>query len=240
MSHRVFLLFLVGLPVWAPAKESAVLSPRDKTSYAVGVDLARNFQRLKLELNMEQVIRGIKDASGGKKLLLSDAELRGIMSAYQVELMQRSARIAQEVGAENKKAGEAFLAENKTKPGVVTLPSGLQYRVLKAGEGRKPTDSDLVEVHYRGTLLDGTEFDSSYAHGKPGLFALNSVIVGWKEALKLMPEGSKWELFIPPELAYGQRGAGREIGPNSTLRFEIELLGVRSPEVPPASPEPPK
>jgi FKBP-type peptidyl-prolyl cis-trans isomerase FklB len=130
-------------------------------------------------------------------------------------------------GEENKKAGEAFLAQNKGKQGVVTLPSGLQYKILKAGNGKKPTENDTVECNYRGTLINGTEFDSSYRRGQPATFGVGQVIPGWREALQLMPVGSKWELYVPPDLAYGERGAGRDIGPNSTLVFEVELLGIQ-------------
>jgi FKBP-type peptidyl-prolyl cis-trans isomerase FklB len=149
------------------------------------------------------------------------------MRTFQAELRQRQAVARTKAAEDNKKQGNAFLAENKTKEGVVTLPSGLQYKILKAGGGKTPTDADTVECHYRGTLLNGTEFDSSHLTGKPATIKVTAVIPGWKEALKLMPVGSKWQLFIPPQLAYGERGAGHEIGPNATLLFEVELLAIK-------------
>jgi FKBP-type peptidyl-prolyl cis-trans isomerase FklB len=149
------------------------------------------------------------------------------MRTFQTELRDKQQAKRKAEGDENLKAGEVFLAENRKKEGVVTLPNGLQYKILKAGGGRKPTEADTVEVNYRGTLIDGTEFDSSYKRGKPVTFKVTGVIKGWTEALKLMPVGSKWQLFIPPQLAYGERGAGQAIGPNATLIFEIELLAIK-------------
>ena len=138
----------------------------------------------------------------------------------------KQAAASKRAAEENKKAGAAFLAENKGKEGVVTLPSGLQYKILKAGDGKKPTDADTVECHYRGTLIDGTEFDSSYARAAGEVHARRGMIAGWREALKLMPVGSKWQLFVPPQLAYGEKGTGRHVGPNATLVYEMELLKV--------------
>ncbi len=172
-------------------------------------------------------MKAIKDVLSGEKLLMSEAELRSTMRTFQAELRQRQAVARTKAAEDNKKQGDAFLAENKTKEGVVTLPSGLQYKILKAGDGKTPTDADTVECHYRGTLINGTEFDSSHLTGKPATFKVTAVIPGWKEALKLMPVGSKWQLFIPPQLAYGERGAGHEIGPNATLVFEVELLAIK-------------
>jgi FKBP-type peptidyl-prolyl cis-trans isomerase len=149
------------------------------------------------------------------------------MIAFQSDLMKKQSQGKQTAAEENKKTGEAFLAENKKKDGVVALPSGLQYKILKAGKGKKPTDGDKVECHYRGTLIDGTEFDSSYRRGEPATFPVNGVIAGWTEALKLMPVGSKWQLFVPSQLAYKEHGAGADIGPNATLIFEVELLGIK-------------
>lgn len=155
------------------------------------------------------------------------------MSAFQNELKEKQTAAIKNIGEANQKAGEAFLADNAKKTGVVTLPSGLQYKIIKQGDGKIPTESDTVECNYRGTLIDGTEFDSSNRIGKPVQFKVGSVIPGWQEALKLMPAGSKWQLYIPPQLAYGERGAGREIGPNSTLIFEVELISVQSGDVAP-------
>ncbi len=158
---------------------------------------------------------------------MSDEEMRTVMTAYQKEISQKQAEAAKIAAEKNKKEGDAFLAANKAKEGVITLPSGLQYKILKEGNGKKPTDADTVQVHYRGTLIDGTEFDSSIKRGQPASFPVKQIIPGWREALKLMPVGSKWQLFIPPELAYGARGAGGDIGPNATLIFEVELLAIK-------------
>ena len=159
---------------------------------------------------------------------MTEESLRKTMVTYQTELRQKQARARQAALVNNKKAGDAFLAQNKTKEGVVTLPSGLQYKVLKAGTGRKPADADTVECHYRGTFINGTEFDSTYG-GQPAAFKVQEGggIPGWREALKLMPVGSKWQLFLPAELAFGERGTSRGIEPNATLIFELELIAVK-------------
>ncbi len=209
---------------------------KSTVSYGIGVDLGRNFKRLDLDIDLDQLAKGLKDAYTGKKLSVPDNELRNIMSAYQNELKVKQAAAIKNIGAANQKAGEAFLAENAKKDGVVTLPSGLQYKVIKQGDGKKPTETDTVECNYRGTLIDGTEFDSSNRVGKPVEFKVGSIIPGWQEALKLMPVGSKWQLFIPPQLAYGERGAGRDIGPNATLLFDVELLGIQAGEETPSKP----
>ncbi|HWR73002.1 MAG TPA: FKBP-type peptidyl-prolyl cis-trans isomerase [Nitrospirota bacterium] len=199
---------------------------KDKVNYAIGVNFIGNIKRQGIDIDLDLVIQGMKDAHTGGKLLLTDDELRKAISKYQVAARQKRSQVGSKVAEESKKAGVAFLAENKKKEGIVALPSGLQYKVHKTGEGKKPTDADTVECHYRGTLINGAEFDSSYRSGKPATFKMSEVIPGWSEALKLMPVGSKWQLFIPPQLAYGERGGGR-IGPNTTLIFEIELLGIK-------------
>ena len=208
---------------------------KKKVSYGIGVDIGRNFKRLGLDIDLDVLAKGLKDANSGKKLDLSEDELRNVMSAYQNVLKQKQFIALKTVGEANQKAGDAFLAENARKEGVVTLPSGLQYKILKKGDGRQPSEADTVACNYRGTLLDGTVFDSSYSTGKPALFKVGGVIPGWQEALKLMPVGSKWQIFIPPQLAYGLRGAGRDIGPNATLVFEVELIDVQSDEAKPAT-----
>jgi FKBP-type peptidyl-prolyl cis-trans isomerase FklB len=207
--------------------EDALKTPKEKLSYGIGADLGRNLKRLGVEIDADTLVKGLNDALSGVKPLMSDEEIGATLNALQEQIRRKQVQIAAAAADENKKAGEAFLAQNKGKDGVVTLPSGLQYKILKAGNGNKPTEKDTVECNYRGTLLNGNEFDSSYRRGQPATFGLTAVIPGWKEALQLMPVGSKWQLFIPPELAYGERGAGREIGPNATLIFEVELLAIK-------------
>jgi UDP-GlcNAc:undecaprenyl-phosphate/decaprenyl-phosphate GlcNAc-1-phosphate transferase len=219
-------VLLLSAPVCA-GDEPVLKTQKDKVSYGIGVDMARNFKLQGIEFDAEILMKGFKDQSSGGKLLMPEDDIRATLNAYQSEMMQKRAQAMKVAGEENKKIGDAFLAENKNKEGVVALPSGLQYRILKAGDGRKPTDADMVECHYRGALINGTEFDSSYRTGKPVTFKVTGLIAGWTEALKLMPAGSKWQLFIPPLLAYGERGAGRDIGPNATLIFELELLSVK-------------
>jgi FKBP-type peptidyl-prolyl cis-trans isomerase len=170
--------------------------------------------------------RGLKDGLAGGKTLLTDAEAQTVLTDMQKEMRDKQQAKQQAEGAANKKEGEAFLAANKGKEGVVTLPSGLEYKILKAGTGAKPTAGDSVVCNYRGTLINGTEFDSSYKRGQPTTFPVGGVIKGWTEALQLMPVGSKWQLFVPSDLAYGERGAGADIGPDTTLIFEVELLSI--------------
>jgi len=209
------------------AGEPPVLkTPKDKISYGIGVDVGRNFKRLGIDLDVDLLVKALRDTLTGEKLLLSEDELRATMNAFQAELRQKQVQATRVAALENKREGDAFLAENRKKDGVVALPSGQQYKVLKAGDGKKPTEADTIECNYRGTLVNGTEFDSSRA-GQPATFKVAGVIPGWREALALMPVGSKWQLFIPPQLAYGERGAGRDIGPNATLVFELELLAIK-------------
>jgi len=159
---------------------------------------------------------------------MTEAEAQAVLTQLQADMRKKQEEKAQQAGEANQKEGEAFLAANKSKPGVVTLPSGLQYKILKEGTGPKPTATDSVVCNYQGTLINGTEFDNSYKRGEPATFPVNGVIKGWTEALQLMPVGSKWQLFVPADLAYGPRGAGADIGPNSTLIFEVELLSIKA------------
>lgn len=214
-------------PSPAPAAESPLKTEKDKVSYAIGMNIGANFKRQGIDVDPALFMQGLKDSSSGGKTLLTEQEERAVLTQFQGELRAKMEEKAKEAAETNKKEGDAFLAANKLKQGVVTLPSGLQYKILKEGTGPKPTAGDTVECNYRGTLINGTEFDSSYKRGQPAKFPVTGVIKGWTEALQLMPVGSKWQLFIPPDLAYGERGTpGGEIGPNSTLIFEVELLNI--------------
>jgi FKBP-type peptidyl-prolyl cis-trans isomerase FklB len=209
------------------APSSALATPKEKSSYALGMNIGRGLVHQSIDVDTASLLRGLKDTLSGSKPLLSDEEAQAALSQLQNEVQAKEQIAMQKAGEENMKEGETFLAENKTKEGVVVLASGLQYKILTQGTGPKPTASDTVVCNYRGTLINGTEFDSSYKRGQPASFAVNQVIRGWTEALQLMPVGSKWQLFIPPDLAYGPRGAGGVIGPNSTLIFDVELISIK-------------
>ena len=201
---------------------------KDKISYAIGVNIGKSMRKDTVDVDPAIFSRGMKDALAGGKLLLTDDEMKASLTKLQTELRTRQELAMQKAGDINKKAGDDFLAQNKIKEGVVALPDGLQYKILKEGNGPKPAATDSVVCNYRGTLLDGTEFDSSYKRGQPATFLVSGVIKGWTEAVQLMPVGSKWQLFIPADLAYGNRGAGADIGPNATLIFEVELLSIQN------------
>jgi FKBP-type peptidyl-prolyl cis-trans isomerase FklB len=200
---------------------------KEKQSYAMGMNLGLGLHRADMTLDPALLARGLRDAQNGTKTALTEDEMRTAVQQFQSQVRQKMQASAQEQGASNRKAGQGFLEANKTKAGVVTLPDGLQYKILKEGDGPKPTASDTVKCNYIGTLIDGKEFDSSSKHGGPASFPVSGVIKGWTEALELMPVGSKWELYIPADLAYGDRGAGQDIGPGETLIFDIELLGIQ-------------
>src|SRR5512146_626679 len=211
----------------AGAEEMPVLkTQKEMVSYGIGVNIAKSFKKDDVEFDMDLLVRGMRDGLAGDKLLMPEKDIRKVMNAFQGELRRKEMANHQVQAEENKKKGEAFLAENKTRDGVMTLPSGVQYKVLKAGDGKKPTDGDTIECYYRGTLLNGTEFTSTEP-GKPATLKVEILPDGWKEALKLMPKGSKWQIFIPSQLAYGQRGVGSDIGPNETLIFEVALLDIK-------------
>lgn len=224
MVTAVFILAAVS----AGAQDKPSLKDRkEKISYIIGMEMGANFKKQSIDIDPDILAKGIKDGLSGASPLLSQQEAREIMTAFEKEIRARQEAAQKAAGEKNKKEGEAFLAENKKKEGVKTLPSGLQYKVIKPGNGKKPQLTDTVTTHYRGTLIDGTEFDSSYRRGKPATFPVNGVIPGWKEALQLMEVGAKWQLFIPPNLGYAERGAGRVIGPHATLIFEVELISIQ-------------
>ncbi len=216
----------------APAPPLVLKTDKDKQSYAIGMNIGKSIHRDGVDVDPNILLRGMKDALAGGKTVLTDDEAKAVMTNLQAEMRKQQAEKAQVAGETNKKAGDAFLAENKTKDGVVTLPSGLQYKILTEGTGPKPAATDTIVCNYKGTLLDNTEFDSSYSRKQPLTIPVGGVIKGWTEALQLMPVGSKWQLFIPSDLAYGPQAKG-PIGPNSTLIFEVELLSIQ-PKVEPA------
>jgi FKBP-type peptidyl-prolyl cis-trans isomerase FklB len=218
------------------ADNAPLQTQRDKMSYALGMDIGRNITNQQIQINPDILAAGIKAVVTGAKPQLSENEVKEAMDAFRNEMMaKRQERLKQQAertkaqGETNKKEGEAWLAENKTKEGVVTTPSGLQYKPYTTGTGRKPSATDTVVTHYRGTLINGQEFDSSYRKSEPVTFRVDQVIKGWQEALQLMPVGSKWKLFIPSDLAYGEQGQAPRIPPHSPLIFDIELLGIKDP-----------
>lgn len=199
---------------------------KDKISYSIGMDVGKSIQKQKIDINPDFFLTGLKDGLTNKYSLMTEDEVRQTLLAIQTEILERQNTEMKAMASKNLTDGEKFLADNKKQKGIVTLPSGLQYRVIKNGTGESPKATDTVTTHYRGKLIDGTEFDSSYSRGEPARFAVNAVIPGWTEALQIMKPGAKWELFIPPKLAYGENGIGQIIGPNSTLIFEVELMSV--------------
>jgi len=216
-------------PSASPA--AALKDDKDKVSYALGMRMAlelKGLRRMSIDFDPNLVAQGLKDALSGGKTLMTDDERVAVLTQLQKDLANKEQQVRQEMAETNQKEGEAFLAANKTKEGVVTLASGLQYKVLTQGTGPKPTLNDTVVCNYRGTFINGKEFDSSYKRGQPSTFSVVRVIRGWTEALQLMPVGSKWQLFIPSSLAYGDRGHGQDIEPNTTLIFEIELLSIEA------------
>lgn len=223
MYAKVLPLILFSISSLALAEEAALSTPKQKLSYTVGYQIGQSIKRQGLEVDTDVVGQAIKDVMTDAQPKLKPEEMQAAVQAHQQASTQKRAAQA----GENKKTGEAFLAANKKKEGVVTLPSGLQYKVITEGKGKKPKPTDTIVANYRGTLIDGKEFDSSYKGGQPATFPVNAVIKGWQEILPMMPEGSKWQVFIPSELAYGEAGAGADIGPNATLIFDIELISVK-------------
>jgi FKBP-type peptidyl-prolyl cis-trans isomerase FklB len=213
---------------------TALTTSKQKASYAIGMNWGTGLHRQAIDVDTASLLQGMKDGLAGGKTLLTEDEARAALMQLQKEMQEKQQAKAAAEGEANKKEGEAFLAANKSKEGVVTLPSGLQYKILTPGTGPKPTATDSVVCNYKGTLINGTEFDSSYKRGEPATFPVTGVIKGWTEALQLMPVGSKWQLFIPSDLAYGARGTpGGPIGPNATLIFEVELMSIKDKNPPP-------
>lgn len=206
----------------------AFKNQKEKASYALGMNWGDILRSQSVDVDQNLLIQGLKDALAGSKTLMTEDEARAAITQLQADIRIKQEEKQKQAALSNKTEGEAFLAANKTKEGVVTLPSGLQYKILAPSAGPKPTTSDTVVCNYRGTLINGAEFDSSYKRGQPATFPVGGVIKGWTEALQLMPVGSKWQLFIPSDLAYAERGAGRDIGPNATLIFEVELISIQA------------
>jgi FKBP-type peptidyl-prolyl cis-trans isomerase FklB len=221
------IILLVGQAFGAD--EQFLKSQKDKVSYTIGISSGKNLMQQSIDIDPDIMARGLKDGLSGGTTLLTEQEMREVMTAFRKEMAVKQLETIAEI---NKKAGEAFLAENRKREGVKTLPSGLQYQVLREGKGKSPKLTDTIIAHYRGTLLNGKDFDSSYVRNEPVNIKLDAVIKGWREALPLMKEGAKWQLFIPSDLAYGENGT-KSIEPNSTLLFEVELIKVSAdPAVP--------
>jgi FKBP-type peptidyl-prolyl cis-trans isomerase FklB len=224
----ILTLVLLTLSTVAAAQDAPALkTEKERLSYAMGMDLGKQLRSRSVDIDPAVFAKALEDALSGGKTLLTDAEAKAALAAFQKAIMAKQAAEAKVAGEKNKAGGEAFLAANKGMEGVVTLPSGVQYKILTAGTGKTPTLADTVVCQYKGTLIDGKEFDSSYKRGQPATFSVKGVIKGWTEVLQLMPVGSKWQVFVPPDLAYGVRGAGADIGPNATLIFEIELVAIK-------------
>lgn len=225
-----FLSVLVSPTLFAQTHAAMEFSERpaqlDKQSYSIGVDIGKSLRGQAIAIDQQSFLAGFQDSFSGETLALSDAQVETEILQLQQQLVEKQMSEARDLAEKNRTEGERFLAENGTKEGVETLESGLQYEVIEQGSGPVPQTTDMVKVHYRGTLIDGTEFDSSYARQEPAVFPVTGVIPGWTEALLMMPAGSKWHVVIPSNLAYGEFGVGGVIGPNATLVFDIELLGI--------------
>ena len=228
---------LLALPLFGQEKSVQLKDQKDKVSYSIGMNIGSNLKRQKVDVNADVLAAGIKDSIAGKPQLTQD-QVKDVMQQFEKDMEQKQ----KEAAEKNKSEGAKFLDDNKKKPGVKTTASGLQYKVEKEGTGPQPKATDMVTVNYRGTLIDGTEFDSSYKRGQPATFPLNGVIKGWTEGVQLMKVGSKYQFFVPSNLAYGERAVGPEIGANATLIFEVELLDVKPPPTPapPTSAAPPQ
>lgn len=211
--------------VWA-ADKTELKTEKDKLSYGIGASIGKNLRNEKTDIDINLLIKGMKTGLAGGQALMTEKEIRQVMSDYQMQMRQRAIVNRQQALADNKKNGDAYLAEFKTQKGVEALPNGVLYKVIKEGDGKKPMESDMAEVYYRGTLINGKEFDATEP-GHPANLKISSLIAGWKTALTMMPVGSKWHLVIPSELAYGERGVGMDIGPNEVLVFDVELVAIK-------------
>jgi FKBP-type peptidyl-prolyl cis-trans isomerase FklB len=229
MKHFIVVVSasLLALPLFGQEKSPQLKDQKDKVSYSIGMNIGFNLSKQKVDINPDILAAGIKDSIAGKPQLTQD-QVKDVMAQFEKDMEQKQ----KQAGEKNKAEGAKFLEENKKKPGIKTTASGLQYKVEKEGTGALPKATDMVTVNYRGTLMDGTEFDSSYKRGQPATFPVNGVIKGWTEALQLMKVGSKYQLWIPPNLAYGERSVSPELGPNSTLIFEVELMDAKPAPTP--------
>ena len=211
---------------------------KDKVSYSIGLDIGTTFKKQNMDINLDVLMSGLKDGTSGNKPLMTEDEIKQTMQGFQKSMMEKQAQRSKEAAVANLDKGQKYLDENKKKEGVKTTASGLQYKVVKEGNGPTPKETDTVVTHYTGTTIEGKEFDSSHKRNEPATFPVNRVIKGWTEALTMMKVGSKYQLAIPPNLAYGERGAGGDIGPNETLLFDVELLEIKPPAAPPTTPPP--
>ena len=220
---KILLCIITSVVCLNSQAESTLNTDKEKFSYSVGIQLAQNMLRQSIQVDPDAFVQAVRDVLTGSQLKLTPQQMQQVLISYQQQAMEQQ----QAQGQKNKLAGEKFLSENKKKTGIIETNSGLQYKILKQGNGKKPSVSDSVVVHYRGTLIDGKEFDSSYARGEPLTLSASGVIKGWQEVLPMMQTGSKWQIYVPSELAYGERGAGPDIGPHSALIFDIELLAIK-------------
>lgn len=221
------VLGLVMSTTISAADATSLTTDKDKLSYSIGADLGKNFKAQGIDVSPEALAKGMQDGMSGSQLLLTEDQMKEVLNKFQKDLMAKRNSEFSKKSEENKVKGEAFLKENKSKSGVVALPSGLQYKIIDTGTGAKPGAADTVTVEYTGHLIDGTVFDSTDKTGKPATFQVSQVIPGWTEALQLMPAGSTWEVYVPSNLAYGPRSVGGPIGPNETLIFKIHLISVK-------------
>lgn len=222
----VFAVLAILLTAFNVEGGTVLKTDKDKLSYALGMDIGGSLKSQSIDIDPDKFAKGVKDMVEGNKALLNNEEFQATMTKFQQKMVAKQADQVKVIAEKNKAEGEAFLAENRKKEGVLTTPSGLQYIVLNEGSGDSPKATDTVSVHYKGMLINGTEFDSSYSRNQPASFPVNGVIPGWTEALQLMKPGAKWKIFLPSDIAYGARGAGQQIGPNAALIFEVELLSI--------------